>query len=216
MKKHKHKSIRMYKSDFLEKQSHVHPLTPLFVWIPIISYLLYVAVAKENVPVSSIYLYAIPGILTWTLAEYLLHRFLFHIPVIGPFTKRFHFMIHGVHHEDPIDPTRLVMPPIPGIAIAVPLYFMFSLIMGSVHVKPFFAFFLIGYLCYDYIHFYTHHFTPKSKILKTLKYNHMQHHFVDPKTNLGISTPLWDHVFGTFKTYKSKRKSYSSLDANSA
>jgi len=146
------------------------------------------------------------GFFLWTLVEYLLHRFVFHYESEGQLGQRIHFLIHGLHHNDPIDPTRLVMPPVASLILAVIFYSAFQCVLGPVFVEPFFAFFLIGYLCYDYIHFAVHHFTPRTRLGKFLKQSHMQHHYVNPNIHLGVSSPLWDYVFGTMEDLKDKER----------
>lgn len=68
------------------------------------------------------------GILVWTLIEYVLHRFVFHMDTrnIGSFAKIFHFLLHGLHHKVPTDPNRLVFPPVPAVMIASAIYYTLS------------------------------------------------------------------------------------------
>ena len=200
-------SIRLFESDFMEWGSHVHPITPLVMWVPVISYLIYRSVWVLNLNPWGIAGIGVAGLFIWTLSEYLLHRFVFHFPAESKFGKRMMYIIHGLHHADPMDPTRLVMPPVPGIVLAVTLYAIFGLLIGFVWVQPFFAFFLIGYLCYDYTHYAVHHFTPKTKFGKLVKQHHMMHHFVSQDARWGVSTPVWDYVFGTMAARETADKS---------
>jgi sterol desaturase/sphingolipid hydroxylase (fatty acid hydroxylase superfamily) len=55
----------------------------------------------------------------------------------------------------------------------------------------------MGYLIYDITHYATHHFPMRGKVLKFLKRYHMQHHYKTPDQRFGVSSPLWDWVFGT-------------------
>jgi sterol desaturase/sphingolipid hydroxylase (fatty acid hydroxylase superfamily) len=57
----------------------------------------------------------------------------------------------------------------------------------------------VGYLCYDYIHFATHHFRPRTRVGKFLKQHHMLHHFAEHGSRWGVSSPMWDYVFGTLE-----------------
>ena len=191
-------SIRLFKSDFMEYFSHVHPITPLLLWSPIIAYFFYRAFAG-TLPAWVIGSWAALGLFAWTLAEYLLHRFIFHLPAQSVAGERFIYILHGLHHADAVDPTRLVLPPFPAVCFSVVLYAIFYALLGAVHVAPFFGGFLVGYLCYDYIHYSVHHFTPRTKIGKMLKQSHMTHHFVSPNARWGVSSPLWDYVFGTLE-----------------
>ncbi len=200
------KSIRVFKSPFLERMTHVHPLTPLIVWGPVAGWLIWRSYSVHELSLAAILSVGVAGFVSWTFTEYVLHRFLFHFEPDNAVGRRVHFLIHGIHHEDPNDATRLVMPPVAGAVIAIVLYNLFSWILGPVWVEPFFGFFLVGYLCYDYTHFAVHHFKPRTRFGKYLKNSHMQHHFVSPDSRYGVSSPLWDYVFGTSEDVKKKRE----------
>lgn len=209
----KYNSIRLFKNPILEAMSHVHPIIPLVMWTPIISYLLYRGHAIYGMSTNEFVALFFIGMLVWTLMEYLLHRFMFHFPVIGPISDRFVFLFHGLHHDDPNDPTRLVMPPVPALLISGLLYLMFSLIVPIKYLDAFMGFFMIGYLCYDYIHFATHHFKMTSKVGRFLKKWHLQHHFRHEKAKYGVSSPLWDYIFRTVTGPKEEHKYYKDSDA---
>ncbi len=211
MKKKQKESIRVFKSDFLEKFTHVHPITPLVMWVPFIGWLIWRSFAIHSIPVTTFALLGFMGFFVWTLSEYVLHRYVFHIPKTSPLKERIYFIIHGLHHDDPNDATRLVMPPVPAIVLAISLYYIFRPFLGAVHVEPFFAFFLIGYLCYDYTHYAIHHFTPRTRFGKYVKYHHMQHHFVTPNARWGVSSPVWDYVFGTLDSTAPQKKQNSAV-----
>ncbi|MBT2509810.1 sterol desaturase family protein [Streptomyces sp. ISL-98] len=57
--------------------------------------------------------------------------------------------------------------------------------------------FTVGYVIYDTLHYYLHHHRPTSRIGRSLRRRHMQHHFRDNRTGFGVSCPYWDYVFGT-------------------
>ena len=97
------------------------------------------------------------------------------------------------------------MPPVAAMILACVLYSIFRVFLGPTFVEPFFAFFLIGYLCYDYIHYAVHHFTPRTRVGKMLKQSHMNHHFVSHDSRWGVSSPFWDYVFGTLEEPKRVR-----------
>jgi sterol desaturase/sphingolipid hydroxylase (fatty acid hydroxylase superfamily) len=190
-------SVRLFKSDFLERFTHVHPAVPFFLWMPVVAVLFYRSFAIHELGVASFALLGFAGLLVWTFVEYVLHRFAFHYPAKSERGKRFVYIMHGLHHDDPVDPTRLVMPPLPALIYAALLFGIFRLFLGPVYVEPFFAFFMLGYLAYDYIHYYVHHFNPKNRVGKYLKRYHLIHHFTDHDAKWGVSNPLWDYVFGT-------------------
>ncbi|NDD91267.1 fatty acid hydroxylase [bacterium] len=189
-------SIRLFKNPILESLTHVHPLVPLMIWGPFVSLLFFWSTQSWLSPLMILGL-AVLGLLIWTLSEYLLHRHLFHFTPRNAFQERIAYLIHGIHHDQPEDATRLVMPPAAGVILATLLFVPFRLAFGPVMVLPFFAGFLIGYLCYDYTHYAIHHFSMSSTVGRYLKNHHMKHHFMTHGARWGVSSPLWDLVFGT-------------------
>jgi sterol desaturase/sphingolipid hydroxylase (fatty acid hydroxylase superfamily) len=197
MKKHSGESIRIFKNPILESFTHVHPIVPLIVWVPVILFLFYRGLTIKAVTPLEFGSLFIFGILLWSFTEYILHRFVFHWNSKSAAGKYFVFLFHGLHHDDPQDPTRLVMPPLPAIVIVSILWILFSAIFPDHYIDVLMAYFLIGYLCYDYIHYATHHFAMTSKIGKFLRKYHLQHHYAGEKSRYGVSSPLWDYILKT-------------------
>jgi len=195
--------VRIFKNDFLERLTLVRWQTIFKFWVPVIFVLLYVGNKNYDLSFSTNAGLVLMGMLVWSLAEYLIHRYPFHWSPENQFGKQLVYSMHGNHHDDPFDPLRGVMPIAPAIIYVLILYGLFSLIVPAQFLQVFFAGFLIGYLCYDGIHYFTHHGKPKSKIGKYLRRVHLVHH-VHEDSMFGISSPLWDFVFGTYikKGYK--------------
>lgn len=204
-KKQPYPSLRIFKNPVLESLTHVHPLVPLFVWTPIISGLIYYSVAEQGLGLVDLGLWAVVAFVVWTLTEYVLHRFLFHFPAKSRAGKYLVFLFHGLHHDDPNDPTRLVFPPVPAFFIFLLLYAFYSVFIPESAINAFMAFFMVGYLCYDYIHYATHHFPMKGKWARKIKKHHLQHHFQHKPAKYGVSSPLWDHVFQTVNASKDRK-----------
>ncbi|UCC88935.1 MAG: sterol desaturase family protein [Anaerolineales bacterium] len=201
---HDPKSARLFKSDFLEFFTHIHPAVVVLIWVPIALYFIIVGGGAArwagDVPLGLLI-----GVFLWSLAEYVLHRFVFHFRPRTPAQEKAIFLFHGVHHYQPQDKTRLVMPPVVSIPLAILFYLLFHLTFGillrSSHwVAPAFAGFIVGYLFYDITHYATHHFPMRRGIWKFLKRYHMQHHYKTPDQRFGVSSPVWDYVFGTRPT----------------
>ena len=185
----------MFDSDLLDRLSRVHPVVPPLIFLPA-SVVLFVLGAKQLTTAETVALVA-SGWLFWTLMEYWIHRIVFHFePESGP-GARFHWIIHGVHHDHPNDPLRLVMPPSVSVPLAAGFYGLFVLVLGANPGNVFAAGFLLGYLVYDMTHYYLHHFTPKTRFGKVMRELHMRHHFQDDTRGFGISAPFWDYIFGT-------------------
>lgn len=199
MNKRTGESIRIFKNPILESFTHVHPIIPLLLWVPVILFLFYRGILVKNVNALEFCVLFVFGILLWTLTEYALHRFVFHWNSKSAAGKYFVFLFHGLHHDDPQDPTRLVMPPVPAILIISLFWLLFSAVFPMRYIDVIMGFFLVGYLCYDYIHYATHHFAMTSPIGKFLRKYHLQHHYAGERSRYGVSSPLWDYVFGTVK-----------------
>ncbi|RNI21874.1 sterol desaturase family protein [Rufibacter latericius] len=190
-------STRMFKADWMEALSKVHFTVPLYIYVPVICFLIWDALFRQHLsPLSFAGYYAL-GLVVWTLSEYLLHRFVFHFVPKAPWALRLHFIFHGVHHDYPNDAKRLVMPPSASIPMATVLYLFFGLFLNGGSLHAFFAAFLTGYLVYDISHYALHHFNFKSEFWKNLKKHHMLHHYSDATKGYGVSSALWDKVFGS-------------------
>lgn len=206
-------TCRMFESDFLEKFSRIHPATPFVVWGPVVLYMLYRSIGRHDLAIAGIGGVFVAGFFAWTIAEYVLHRYVFHWKKETPAGRRIHFLLHGVHHDFPNDKDRLVMPLLTSAPLAVIFYALFYFTMGGVRfADPFFAGFAVGYLCYDGTHYAVHHFKQTSRIGKLIKRHHMLHHHADHDGGFGVSSPLWDIVFRTMPQVK-KLDATRKLDA---
>jgi sterol desaturase/sphingolipid hydroxylase (fatty acid hydroxylase superfamily) len=161
-----------------------------FVAIPIaIAVCIYYAYLVEGVTAAPEFLMAFTvGAFVWTLAEYWIHRVLYHH---APILSRF----HDRHHAEPKE------------LIGIPS-FVSSGIVVIVCYAPFFAFApvfadgftaggLVGYAAYMFVHHATHHWRIEpGHWLYRARLRHMAHHYHDD-ANFGIVTGFWDRVFGT-------------------
>ena len=192
----KNESARMFKSDFMEFFSHVHPAMPLVIYAPAIAYALYVALWQREMSILAVVGLFLLGVFFWTLIEYVIHRHAFHYEPSSKIGKQFHFIVHGVHHDYPNDGKRLVMPPVISIPLAVVFYALFVLLFGKA-APAVWAGLAAGYVCYDSIHYAIHHFPMKAGLLNRLKQHHLRHHYHDDHSGYGVSSPFWDYVFRT-------------------
>jgi sterol desaturase/sphingolipid hydroxylase (fatty acid hydroxylase superfamily) len=196
-------SPQLFKSEFLNFFSRVHPAMPAVIFGPVVVAMEWIG-ASRGATAWELALLSLGGIGIWTLAEYWLHRLVFHWEPDNSFGRRLHFIIHGIHHDHPNDKLRLVMPPSVAIPLAALFFLAFWLIFGSPAAFPVFGGFMFGYLLYDYTHYYVHHFVPRSELGKRLREQHMRHHFQDHRFGYGVSSPLWDVIFGTLPRQRSK------------
>jgi 4-hydroxysphinganine ceramide fatty acyl 2-hydroxylase len=189
-------SLRLFESDSLEKLTKVHPLTPLIIFVPIISFLIWRGAYTFRIPSSNALAYFLGGLTFWTLFEYTLHRFVFHFESQKyGVLKKLHFLFHGIHHAYPRDSRRLVMPPTVSLPLAGLVYLGCNKIMPESIVPDFLAGFLLGYLFYDMIHYGIHHANFSNPIWQAVKKHHYRHHYSDKSKGFGVSTALWDYIF---------------------
>lgn len=199
--------IRLFRSDLLEAFTHVRPWLVAALYGP--AALVFLVWAVIQLPSLTAWPVVagglVIGLFLWTLAEYLLHRFVFHFRPHTPRQERIAFLVHGVHHAQPMVKTRLVMPPAVSLPLALLFYGLFWLAVGlglgaRGWVAPLFAGFLFGYLAYDMLHYSIHHARRRGRLLAALRRHHLLHHTQVPVSRYGVSTPLWDAIFRTLPT----------------
>ena len=189
--------IQVLKNKFVENVfARAHPIVPGLWVLPLGAWMLYRGVAYQSPIMLAIQV--IVGILTWTLVEYGIHIILFHLSYkpTDENAKIRQFLLHGYHHEFPNDAYRLVAPPFLAWPLAIPVAALTWAVVGTPNVWGALSGIFLGYLAYDWMHYYTHHFRPKSGMGKFLRDYHLIHHFAHPTKNMGLSSPLWDYVFG--------------------
>ncbi len=191
----------MFRVEWAERYvSRVRPWQVAVVWGPVVLYFLGRSLADGALGVSAAVCLLASGLLAWTFVEYVLHRWLFH------FTPRpgseiqddFAFLIHGVHHDYPYDPDRLVMPPAATAVFAIGVGWPLHALVGPHYFAPLFGGLIAGYLWYDLTHYAVHHLKQRTAFGKLQRRNHMLHHFKGSDVRFGVTTPLWDMVFRTY------------------
>ena len=119
------------------------------------------------------------GNIIWTLLEYTLHRFLFHVDYYLPDTNwamLLHFLLHGIHHYLPMDRLRLVMPPTLFFALETPFTNIAHLILPAPVANGIIAGAFTFYILYDTMHYALHH-TRLPEYLARQKRYHLAHHY---------------------------------------
>jgi 4-hydroxysphinganine ceramide fatty acyl 2-hydroxylase len=189
----------LFESPYLE----VFTKTPWYVipllWVPLVLMYIYSAYSEGNVPLVFFPFLYIFGIFVWTFIEYFLHRFVFHLDDNVPDNRlalMTHFLFHGIHHAFPMDKNRLVFPPV----AAIPLYYAVTKLLSLLFGKYYLiieAGTITGYIMYDLTHYYIHHNKPGLEYYRHLKQHHVLHHYNNPRRGFGVSSRIWDYVFGT-------------------
>lgn len=187
---------RLFNNPFLEKLTRTHISVPIIIFVLYAASLVTYNVFNSSVPPSlSIGLFFL-GWIFFSWVEYQVHRRVFHLPTHTPQRQKFQYTVHGVHHHHPKDKDRLAMPPVLSVLIATILLFILKLFIGD-YVFAFLPGFLVGYAFYLLIHYIVHIHRPPKNIFKHLWINHSIHHYKDGEMVFGVSTPLWDYIYGT-------------------
>lgn len=195
--RHYGKGSAQFFGNFLEPLS----LTPWWVvpvvWIPPNLYIFYIGWVNQSKLIA--FSFWVLGLGVWTLVEYCLHRFIFHLDYYLPDHPIFltlHFTLHGVHHYLPMDKFRLVMPPTLFILIAYPFYRLVFAIFPFYMACSGFAGGTLGYIMYDCTHYFLHH-TKLPQYFQDLKTYHLEHHYKNYELGFGVTSKFWDVIFNT-------------------
>lgn len=186
----------LFDNKLLEALTRTHFAFPVTMYFAFSVFILSYAAIQTDLEFWRV-LYMFPlGLFTFSLVEYVIHRWIFHFNAVSEKQIQLKYKIHGVHHEYPRDKDRLVMPPVLSLVLALLFYGLFSFFTGR-FVLLFFPGFLSGYSIYLLIHYAIHRYRPPSNFLKFLWTHHALHHYKSEDTAFGVSNPLWDYVFGT-------------------
>jgi len=196
-------SKKMFNNPILEKLTASHISIPISLLVLFSVGFLYWGTIKTNLTVINYVALCFIGILSFSLFEYLMHRFLYHLVPTNKIKGWIQYNMHGVHHEYPKDKTRLAMPPLVIVVGSFLFLGLFSLMMGD-YAYAFTPGFLLGYASYLSVHYIVHAYSPPKNFFKALWINHSIHHYKDPNAAFGVSSPLWDYVFRTMPRRKNK------------
>ena len=124
-----------------------------------------------------------------------MHRFVFHFVSNHKLIQRFHHIFHGIHHDNPRDEKRTLMPPVPGLLFAG-IYLGIAWLFIGQYSLILISGLVIGYLAYSSLH-YAIHVYKAPKWLQFLWTHHLLHHYQQPERAFGVTTRFWDKVFRT-------------------
>jgi sterol desaturase/sphingolipid hydroxylase (fatty acid hydroxylase superfamily) len=193
-------NLRLFESNFCEFFSRYSWWYIFPLWIPVILLSAFVSWYRDGTSIAALPVAIFCGLIFWSMLEYTLHRWVFHMVTASHFGNFFHFMAHGIHHLSPLDPDRLTFPPIFSVFCVAFVYK--CIISFPIAIPAYNAFFsggLLGFMMYDAMHFFFHHGTLCDNIsyLKWMRTRHFKHHYVSADKNFGVSSPIWDIVFRT-------------------
>jgi sterol desaturase/sphingolipid hydroxylase (fatty acid hydroxylase superfamily) len=186
--------IRLFRSNLLEKTTVISPRAFAAIWSCVLAFVLYTCWGTAGVA-ASIGLVLL-GLLVWSLFEYVMHRFIFHLKMGSDAGRHVIFVMHGNHHVEANDAHRNMMPPIISVPWSAAIWVVMLLLLGAKGSCLFLGF-AIGYVSYDSIHYACHQFPMRGPILRRLRRHHIRHHYAKTEGNFAITAIFWDRVFGS-------------------
>ncbi len=129
------------------------------------------------------------GAAAWTLIEYMIHRWIYHrVPYFRG--------LHEAHHAEP--GADIGAPPIIGVVLILTVFYAPAATTSFVIASGLTTGVLAGYSAYMLVHHADHHWTPRpTSWLFRARRRHALHHHHSDLCNFGITTSVWDRLFGT-------------------
>ena len=156
--------------------------------------------ADADLPPWGIMILILIGFVCWSFIEYVLHRFIFHYDSRSPLGRKFLYLVHISHHDNPESKKKTLAT----LFLTGPISGAYWLLAWSVTGSWIWASYLFlgmatGYFCYDWLHFQCHHGKSRLRVLRYLRKYHLLHHYKTPELRFGVTSPLVDLLFGTFR-----------------
>lgn len=196
----------LFKNPWLNRLSRTHTAIPVTLFTLYAIGLLYYTIQVTALPTPTIVALFFAGMVFFTFVEYAIHRWVYHPPTQASEQRlRFTYTIHGVHHDYPKDKQRLAMPPVLSVVIGTFLLLLFRLVLQQ-YAFAFLSGFMLGYATYLTMHYMVHIYRAPSNFFKYLWVNHAIHHYNEDGVMFGVTSPLWDYVFGTLPRKKTTQQ----------
>jgi sterol desaturase/sphingolipid hydroxylase (fatty acid hydroxylase superfamily) len=172
---------------------------PLYLYTAVALGLALLTAGQQLSPTTILLLFA-AGFFSWSFIEYGLHRFIFHYHARSRLGRKIVYYAHMSHHEDPKRPKRIFV----NLLLSIPVAGLYWLIAWLLTASWAMASFLLigmssGYFFYEWLHFQCHHGKSQLRMLRYLRHYHLLHHYRTPQLRFGVTSPLLDYFFGTFR-----------------
>ena len=176
-------------------------LTPFYFYTLLSVGLGVAAMISETRSLSSILFLCLSGARTWGLIVYCLHRLVFHLDAQSEKGRSFVYRMHLSHHADPKDMDDLFASMSLSLPLALGYCLLAWVLVGSWQAVVYlFIGLTAGYFSYEFLHYQAHHRSPRLRVLRYLKKYHLLHHHQNSALRFGVTSPVFDYLFGTFQS----------------
>jgi len=146
------------------------------------------------------YLFSIPitmvtAAVMWTFSEYAMHHWNGHLMKGRTDFSREHLKHHSTSGYMAPDWKKALAAVVVSIFLTPASIWLLGTVLGVVFTASFIA----SYLFYEQLHLHAHKYPPTGAYSRWVRKHHFAHHFNNPKHNHGVTTFIWDWVFGTLK-----------------
>jgi sterol desaturase/sphingolipid hydroxylase (fatty acid hydroxylase superfamily) len=143
------------------------------------------------------------GLLIWGLYEYAVHRWVLHREPGASGLDLPGNRTHLRHHAEPDSLARLSVQ----LSESLPVCGVYCLIAwaatGSWQSMTYlYTGLMAGYFFYEYLDYQAHHGMSRSRFVRYFRKYHLLHHHYDAKVRYGVTSPLFDYIFGTYHVEK--------------
>jgi sterol desaturase/sphingolipid hydroxylase (fatty acid hydroxylase superfamily) len=135
------------------------------------------------------------GVVLWSLGEYLMHRFAMHALRGRGLASREHLR-HHAEQDSVLESWYLAWTGV--VVVGTALGALAAWVLGPVGVALGVGW-VGAYGFYDWIHWRAHRRPIANAYERWVRRHHFHHHFGHPLANQGVTTPVWDLVFGTYQ-----------------
>ena len=190
-------------ADKLHQVSRYKLYAPHFFYTPILALICTAAGLRGKHTVFYVAALLASGFLSWGLIEYTVHRFVLHSKQSFWGARLPGNLTHLRHHARPQELDRLHVALRESIPVSLAYCLLAWLLLGSWQSMVWaYTGMMMGYFLYECLDLLAHHGAPRSRLLRYFCRYHLQHHYHDARARYGVTTPLFDYLFGTFHLEK--------------
>ncbi|HKG12432.1 MAG TPA: sterol desaturase family protein [Pyrinomonadaceae bacterium] len=141
----------------------------------------------------------VAGLLSWGLFEYSIHRWVLHREPPREGAGLPGNRTHLAHHADPNALDRLNVQLSESLPVCVVYFLLAWALTGDLRAAvSAYDGLMLGYFFYEFLDYQAHHGAARGRVVRYYRRYHLMHHHYDARVRFGVTSPLFDHLFGTF------------------